>query len=546
MTGQAAMNSAARDSALAALASMQVRPTGLVEYQSRGKVLVLGGDQGLEFESGQQDSGTLSDVLLASGRVEPDAVIFPSAGTQVAIDGHLGAFSVSLGVPGTAKHEVMTADLILDLGNEPVLTMPVKPPGYLVADGGDEGELLSALDQLEDLVGTFEKPQYYTLDTNICAHRRSGRTGCTRCLEACPTLAISSCAESIEVDPHLCQGCGICTATCPSGAIRYAYPEASATQDFIRKLLRHYLEEGGRQPVIGLVCESACEPERGWPDQLLPVVVEELTSVGMDVWLSALAYGAAAVVVIDTGTVPAGASEALDEQLDFARQLLAGMGFDCDVLVRRPQHELNLLELPVMPEIARATHAGTNDKRQATFFAIDHLAAQASPVENELSLPPRAPFGRLHVDSERCTLCMGCASVCPSTAVHSANDMPRLLFSEERCTQCGICQSACPEGAITLQARLLTDPGQRRSPIVLNEESPFLCLGCGKAFATRSIIDTIMEKLSGHAMFQDERAKKRLMMCEDCRVVDAIQDEEAMLTAQGGIGRREPAAGDKR
>ena len=29
-------------------------------------------------------------------------------------------------------------------------------------------------------------------------------------------------------------------------------------------------------------------------------------------------------------------------------------------------------------------------------------------------------------------------------------------------------------------------------------------------------------------MFASERARRRLQMCEDCRVVDAVQDSEAM------------------
>jgi hypothetical protein len=41
----------------------------------------------------------------------------------------------------------------------------------------------------------------------------------------------------------------------------------------------------------------------------------------------------------------------------------------------------------------------------------------------------------------------------------------------------------------------------------------------------------MMQKLAGHYMFNSERAKQRLMMCEDCRVVDVVQDDEAMRSA---------------
>ena len=75
---------------------------------------------------------------------------------------------------------------------------------------------------------------------------------------------------------------------------------------------------------------------------------------------------------------------------------------------------------------------------------------------------------------------------------------------------------------------LLADPAERRRPVGLHEEPPFCCIQCGKPFATRRVIDNILDKLTGHAMFASERARRRLQMCEDCRVVDAVQDAEAM------------------
>ena len=41
------------------------------------------------------------------------------------------------------------------------------------------------------LVGEFDKPRFVTFDAGLCAHGRNRRTGCTRCLDLCPTGAIT-------------------------------------------------------------------------------------------------------------------------------------------------------------------------------------------------------------------------------------------------------------------------------------------------------------------------------------------------------------------
>jgi hypothetical protein len=65
---------------------------------------------------------------------------------------------------------------------------------------------------------------------------------------------------------------------------------------------------------------------------------------------------------------------------------------------------------------------------------------------------------------------------------------------------------------------------------MLHEEQPVCCVACGKPFATRSMLDKLSRKLEGHWMFQNEEARRRLHMCEDCRVRD-------LFTAEARKGR---------
>ena len=532
-------NATARDSALSAVEDLSITPTGLVEYESRGRVIIIGKEDALEFAPRVADRGLRTEVVMLGGEIEPGASVIPVGGRKLDISGHLGKFTIELGEPGKHNHEVVEADLILDLEPGSLLDVEIKPPGYILADSANELSLLNALNQLAELVGTFEKPRYFDYDASICAHGRSGQQACNRCVDSCPTNAITSLVESVSVDPFLCQGGGVCATVCPTGAIRYVYPDTASMLDRIRLMLDHYRQAGGVDAAVCFISEADYELVGEWPENHLPVVLEELASVGMDTWLASLAYGAGHVRLVDGGSVPASVRKALEEQLKIIHALLQGLEYDSRVIELVSVEDI-IQQKALMPEISLAAFAGLNEKRQVMFFALDHLIAQAGQVMTEIELPAGAPFGTVQVNRDKCTLCMGCTSVCPANAMLAGNDAPRLRFVEANCVQCGLCSSACPEQAIDLHARLLTDPEQRQATTTLNEEQPFVCISCGKPFATQSMINNVMAKLSGHWMYQSDRALRRLQMCEDCRVHDVVQDEEAMQPPMAGMGQRDP------
>jgi ferredoxin len=106
--------------------------------------------------------------------------------------------------------------------------------------------------------------------------------------------------------------------------------------------------------------------------------------------------------------------------------------------------------------------------------------------------------------------------------------VPEVFFIESNCLQCGACVQTCPEDAIKLVPRLLFDHETRNRSRALNSDTPFACIACGKPFAPTSVIAKMQDKLKDHYMFASVRALDRLKMCEDCRVVDVMQDPEAM------------------
>jgi len=518
----------AQDSAYAAVEMLNPESTSLVEYTSRGHVVIIGDAESIEILGDLPKNLTTATVQFEGE--SPDS--------SVKVTGALGQFVIEV------AGQELKADIVLDLTPESILKMEVKPPGYFVADLRDnpaegEGEagrnlepvLHDLKEEMGHLVGTFEKPRFFDYDESICAHGRSGKSGCTRCIDACPTEAITSLVNLIKVDPYLCQGGGICATVCPSGAITYTYPKPKDLLAHVRTLVVTYLktlkEEAGEQSVAAPKIVFVTEDEYERAQQMLPgaliIMVEEVASVGPEVWLSALAWGASQVQLFDLDSMPRQAYEALELHLEMVQEILMGMNYPASAV--SIVSEMNdLLASTGMPRVKAATHAPVGQKRQAFFMALDHLVDQAEEVQPFVTLPKGSIFGEVIVDDNACTLCMACVSGCPGNALQAGNETPMLSFVESSCVQCDVCTVTCPEGAITTAPRLVMSYEERRKPRLLNEESPFCCITCGRPYATKSGITSILTKLTGHSMFADERSMDRLKMCDDCRVKDMMED----------------------
>ncbi len=536
---------------------VQEDPEVMVNFRSRGVVLVIAeADAGLEAAQSLQKSG-LKPVILVPTQVKEPSVTEASrnidlvTASLVQVDGHLGAFAVTITHP---EGEVELAqwlrlgradfDLVLDLGAQPVIQRAVLPLGYYAP--ADDEERQHALTQLPELVGEFDKPKFFSYHADICAHSASNLTGCTRCLDACPTQAISSIVEAIDVDPYLCQGVGVCATACPTGAIRYAYPPVNDLLDKLRRALHRYTDSGGKTPAVLFYDSERCneiltEIAAKLPDHVIPVELVEIGAAGLDIYLSALAYGAHQVLLLVPGSEQAAVRDELIHQTGIANTLLGGMGYSEDRLrlVTADAGAAVLQELPAPDDepLAPVTgFAAFEEKRTTIRLAMEHFYEHAPNPKRTVKLPQGAPFGEIKVDRAGCTLCMACASVCPAAAVTDGDEVPKLLFTEANCVQCGLCAQACPEDVITLHPRFSYDPDMRLQPRVLNEEAPFHCVRCGKPFATQSVMTRMHEKLKGHWMYQDPKQMARLQMCEDCRIEDMMREQGDLISPDKPTG----------
>jgi ferredoxin len=438
-------------------------------------------------------------------------------------------------------------DLVLDLRPAPAFSQHALPQGYVHLAGGlSQPNALQAIVQLRDLVGEFEKPKFFNYKQKLCAHGRNARTGCNACVEVCSASAIASDLKhnQIVVNPNLCVGCGACTTVCPTGALSYVYPRTSEQGVKLRTVLATYHKAGGKNAALLLHSQEAGtalindlgrmaaldKTVRGIPARVIPLPLWHTASVGLDVWLTAFAYGASQVWVLMTGEEAPQYRDAVREQMAVAQEVVTGLGYSGQhfrLIEVRDARDLMALdaELGAAPAQAvsrRASFAVQVDKRSTLELALDHLQQDSAPLARSggdaIALPVASPFGAIGVNRDTCTLCLSCVSACPAQALQDNTERPQLRFLEKNCVQCGLCASTCPEKAITLHPRLMLGE-QRKQLQVINEAQPYQCIRCSKPFGTLKGIEAMVAKLSGHAMFQGEAAE-RLKMCGDCRVVD--------------------------
>ncbi len=433
-----------------------------------------------------------------------------------------------------------TFDLVLDLRPGPAFTQHAKPQGYLHWNGRDLQPLL----QLRALVGEFEKPQFFAYKQKLCAHSRNERVGCKACIDVCSASAIHSepDRQRIVVNPNLCVGCGACSTVCPTGALTFTYPRPGEQGVRLKTVLTTYLRNGGKSPALLLHNQQGAsrmlddlgraarlDPDlHGVPARVLPLALWHDVSVGLELWLSAVAYGASQVWVLTTDEDAPQYRDVLQEQMAVAQAILTGLGYGGEhfrLLHVRDARDLAQLDrdLRAAPAACVARNAGfavQNEKRATLELALSHLAEHAPrPLDEAIALPSKgSPLGTLALDKNACTMCLSCVNACPAAALQDNPDAPQLRFIEKNCVQCGLCVTTCPEQALGLVPRLNLS-AQRKEAVVINEMQPYVCVRCSKPFGTLKAIEAMLGKLAGHSMFQGD-ALERLKMCSECRVID--------------------------
>jgi len=305
------------------------------------------------------------------------------------------------------------------------------------------------------------------VDPGRCVHSRIETASCQACVRVCPTRAWRLDDDGLNLDEAACDGCGLCAAACPTGAI-----SGLAGEPARRRV-------AGREALLAACDQVQPEPRAG----RLPC----LHGIGLMALLEAWRQGRRVWLVAsgDCAACPRGKGERLEQRIEHLNGLFQDRGLALIHLRRLGAG--GLAALLATPNENRADTPPDGERRHwPGLFARNGAAggSRQAPATPGAYFTGKGPLPwTLSLDPAACVACHACVRVCPTGAL-SRQDLaepphggPDSLYCLDpaRCTGCHLCRDVCEHDALYLAP--WSRPAQ--DTVYLRAK---LCPACGTRF----------------------------------------------------------------
>lgn len=440
---------------------------------------------------GLHDQHDLIDQLTEKGF----SVFSLQSDSAVEIHGEIGNFIIQLNDKKEKAGQLIWQNMPQHLRN--------RPGCYTL-------EELSTNELIDKLEGTGSHA-YCTTDVHCqkssCVRYSTGEKYCSACIDACPQQAIETANDGSPVILHsVCIGCGRCVSACPNGAME----STTMPRTRIHEIVSHF--KGYNLLLIPRRTELA-EFNISLPENVLPFLIDDENLLDEESLLCLCQSTTRQAIVY----IPDQLDSALEKRIDFINTIMLKTLKQQAIYTCIGKEELCLaLENTDFAAIFEqfVPYGGIN-KRQDLAHRLEKIIGNGDygVIETE----PASHLGLVHINTEKCTLCLSCVGKCPMNALSANSEDLTLRFTPSLCIQCGACTDTCPEkeclslapGGFSLSQRTFTSR-------VLARDELFSCIECNRQFAPKRAVDKIASKMSGH--FSNDPVKlKSLSCCPDCK-----------------------------
>lgn len=306
---------------------------------------------------------------------------------------------------------------------------------------------MSAHSTMETFRLSFRVPD---VDADRCIHSQIEQGSCRKCVEDCPTGAWVIDDELLGIDTDLCDGCGLCVASCPEQAISAELP---------------IVLRGWKGRPLAMAC---CEKNKtGMPqDAIIPCV----NAIGINRLLALYAEGCNHLVITHGDCASCTRSGSLDllKQVKGVNRVLRSRDLPPLLLKDSEPAKFMRIWLSTTAELSAKVVDRRRFFRQAVAELVERGLETIDPEESgsEAMVPPvsrlsgndreKAVFPWVPtIDDTKCNGCNACVNdTCPHAALQKSDENDPAFGYQilpENCTGCGICSDLCNENAISLR-----------------------------------------------------------------------------------------------